>query len=274
MANDSFSREAVLRAARLPPDWMRRFKASLSISGILVATLFFGLSLTPSLLPRGWVVQGLLSGLCTAVGYGIGVTYRWVWEYLELPLPDRRIQRIALWTAASVCVLVTLGFLWQASAWQNSVRSIVQLEPVDTARPIRVGLLAYVVFAVILGLTRLFHLTHRLFSARLGQGMPRRVANVVGLLIAGVPLLGHRGRGHRPASPPDGRHHLGAHRRADGGGDRRPRGPAADRERRFAGGLARPGSDGAQLRGAEPGREASRRSWVRRRRNPSGSTSG
>jgi uncharacterized membrane protein len=177
-------REAVLRAARTPPDWIRRFKASLSIPGILLGTLFFAASLTPSLIPRGWVLQGVLSGLCMAAGYGIGVAYRWLWGYLELPLPGPRENRILLRAAAAVCAVVAVAFLWQASAWQNSVRVLMELDPVDTARPFRVGILGCLVFALILGFARLFHLTHRLISARLGQGMPRRVANVVSVIMA------------------------------------------------------------------------------------------
>ena len=33
-------------------------------------------SLTPSLLPRGWVLQGLIAGITAAIGYGVGVDHR------------------------------------------------------------------------------------------------------------------------------------------------------------------------------------------------------
>ncbi|TVP46566.1 MAG: hypothetical protein EA350_06815 [Gemmatimonadales bacterium] len=179
-------RAVALRAVRAPPYWVGRFRATLSIPGILVGTLFFAASLTPSLLPRGWVLQGILSGLCMTAGYGIGVGYRWLWGYLEFPLPARHTERLLLWLAAGTCAAVAIAFLWQASAWQNSVRVLMEVDPVDTARPIRVGLLGYLVFAVMLGFARLFHATHRLISARLGQGMPRRVANVVSVAMAAM----------------------------------------------------------------------------------------
>ena len=38
--------------------------------------LFFCLSLTPSLLPRDWLFQGLIGGINAAIGYGIGVVDR------------------------------------------------------------------------------------------------------------------------------------------------------------------------------------------------------
>ena len=45
----------------------------LDFAGIGFGALFFCLSLTPSLLPRGWLFQGLIGGVNAAIGYGIGV---------------------------------------------------------------------------------------------------------------------------------------------------------------------------------------------------------
>ena len=45
----------------------------LDFVGIGFGALFFCLSLTPSLLPRDWLFQGLIGGLNAAIGYGIGV---------------------------------------------------------------------------------------------------------------------------------------------------------------------------------------------------------
>ena len=69
-----------------------RFWASFSFVGLAVATLFFAASLTPSLLPRNFVVQGVLSGFALAVGYGVGVFFVWIWLYLEIPQPRDRVQ--------------------------------------------------------------------------------------------------------------------------------------------------------------------------------------
>ena len=45
----------------------------LDFVGVAFGALFFCLSLTPSLLPRDWLFQGLIGGLNAAIGYGIGV---------------------------------------------------------------------------------------------------------------------------------------------------------------------------------------------------------
>jgi uncharacterized membrane protein len=48
------------------------FWRRLCFGGLAGALVFFCLSLTPSLLPRGWGVQGLLSGVTVVIGYGLG----------------------------------------------------------------------------------------------------------------------------------------------------------------------------------------------------------
>ena len=177
-------RQGVRIATEDAPYWVRQFRASLSTPGLVVGTLFFAASLSPSLLPRAYITQGLISGMALASGYAIGVGYRWIWSYLELPLPPAHAQRVTLRVAAALSVATALAFLWQASEWQNSVRVLMELEPVDSARPFRVGTIAFVVFTLLLGLGRLFLLTFRFVARRLGRGIPKRVANLVGLVLA------------------------------------------------------------------------------------------
>ena len=70
--------------------WLLRLWYSFSAGGLLVGTLFFAASLTPSLIPRTYLTQGVLSGCSLAAGYGIGVFWRWLWDYMELPKPQGR----------------------------------------------------------------------------------------------------------------------------------------------------------------------------------------
>ena len=82
-----------------------RLWRSFSPAGLLLGTLFFAASLTPSLLPRTFMTQGILSGCSLAAGYGIGVFGRWLSDYLELPKPRARILRITKLFAIAVCAL-------------------------------------------------------------------------------------------------------------------------------------------------------------------------
>jgi uncharacterized membrane protein len=157
---------------------------SFSACGLLLGTLFFAASLTPTLLPRSFLTQGVVSGFSLAAGYGVGVFGRWLWAYMELPQPKGRLLRIAKLAAATGCVVVAVIFLWQAAGWQNSIRELMALEPVETAHPLEVALIAFAVFAIVMALARFFRLTLRFVAGRVNRFLPRRVSDVIGVIAA------------------------------------------------------------------------------------------
>jgi uncharacterized membrane protein len=63
-----------------PDESPRVFTLRFSGPGLLVAAFLFALSLTPSLLPRGALFQGIVSGVTMTIGYGIGVAGQWLWK--------------------------------------------------------------------------------------------------------------------------------------------------------------------------------------------------
>ena len=151
----------------------------LSMPGIVLGLLFFAASLTPSLLPRGPLVQGALSGASFAAGYAVGVFIHWLWAYLQLPEPEHRRAR-ALRIAGGVLALPAVALtLWKAAEWQNSVRQVMGLEPLDTAHPLQVGAVGLLVFLALLALARLFGVIMRLLRGRLKRLLPPRVAQVL-----------------------------------------------------------------------------------------------
>lgn len=161
-----------------------RFLAAPCTTGLLVGTLFFAASLTPSLVPRTFVMQGVLSGLSLAAGYGLGVFGRWLWRYLELPVPGPAVQRLITSVAVLLCAGTAVAFLSRAADWQNAIRTLMEMEPVDSAHPFRVGAIGASVFIAALTVARLFHLTFHFFAGRLRRFIPRRVANAGGVLLA------------------------------------------------------------------------------------------
>jgi uncharacterized membrane protein len=163
--------------------WAARLRGSFCTTGLLLGTLFFAASLTPSLLPRTPLTQGVLSGVSFAAGYAIGVGARWLWAYLELPLPGGRVRRAIQIPAAVICTAIALFFLWRASDWQNSIRVLMELEPVEGTRPLQVALVALAVFAVLLAVGRLFAGTLRLVSRWFDRVVPRRLARVLGFAL-------------------------------------------------------------------------------------------
>lgn len=163
---------------------LKRLFAQFSTAGLLLGTLFFAFSLTPSLLPRPFVVQGGISGLSFAAGYVLGYSAHWLWAYLELPEPRRRVDWWIKVVATAFCVLTAGVFLWRASEWQNSVRALMEMDEVGGVRAFSVAFIALLVFAVLLLIARCFRWTFRFLSSRLQRYVPRRVSHVVGVLAA------------------------------------------------------------------------------------------
>lgn len=164
--------------------WTVNYLQSFSLAGLLLATLFFAASLTPTLIPRDYLTQGVLSGCSAAVGYGIGFFWRWLWLYLELPEPRSGFLRASKLASIGLCAAVVFAFLWRASEWQNSIRTLMGLEPVDTAHPFQVGAIAIVTFAFLIALARLFKITLVFVSEQLRRFVPTRISYVVGTTIA------------------------------------------------------------------------------------------
>src|SRR5262245_14371413 len=102
------------------PATTRGLRYSFFTGGILLATLFFAASLTPTLLPRTFLTQGLLSGCSLAAGYGIGVYGAWLLAYMELAQLSDRLQRVVKLVAATGGTIVAVISLAQAARWQNS----------------------------------------------------------------------------------------------------------------------------------------------------------
>jgi len=157
---------------------------ALSSPGVLVGTLFFAFSLTPSLLPRSALMQGIVSGLSFAAGYGLAVLGDSIWHYLELPEWKGRALRIAHGVAWAVCLITAAVFLWKASDWQNSIRALMGMPPAEGTRPFTVGLIAAALFALVLLVARLFRLTCRAVSRFSSRFVPHRVSVLIGIVVA------------------------------------------------------------------------------------------
>ncbi|MGY8636945.1 alpha/beta-hydrolase family protein [Bradyrhizobium sp. 14AA] len=165
---------------------IRRQLLSLSGIGLMLGALFFAAALTPTLIPRSYLTQGALAGGCFAIGYFAGVLWRRLWHYLELPEPSARARSIANALAAVGCLLVVIVFLWRTAEWQNSIRAVMKMAPVETAHPLKVCVIALITFVVLLVLGRLFALVARFLAEHTRRVIPRKVANVIGVLAAGL----------------------------------------------------------------------------------------
>jgi uncharacterized membrane protein len=169
--------------------WFRRLWASFTYGGFVFAALCFSASLSPSLLPRHYIVQGLLSGLALAVGYGLGVVVVWLWHYLELRPPGTKTERVVKRLTTVGVALVVLLSLWRATVWQNSIRELMEMQPLESAYAPYVALIAVVFGAIVIGSARVFRKSCNLVDRQLKRFLPRRISYVLSATVVGLILL-------------------------------------------------------------------------------------
>ncbi len=165
-------------------DTIARVKAHLSFAGLLFGAAFFTFSLTPSLLPRPFALQGVLSGLSFAVGYGLGTACQALWRYLQLPVPTGRPVRLGRYLVLAICLAMLLGSLWQAANWQNSIRGLMGMEESSGIQPILIMVVAALVFFAILLPARLFRWLFLVLSARLDRIVPPRISRFLAVAVS------------------------------------------------------------------------------------------
>ena len=162
------------------------YRGPLCRTGQVLGALLFIASLTPSLVPRGYVAQGLLSGICFGLGYLIGVALAALWRRMMLPELGRgRLQQVLRWLPWVSLLACTLT-VWWVRPWQDSVRAVMGLPPMDESFSLRLLLIALVVFAVLLVLGRAFAWVARRVGALSRRVMPAPVARLLGIVVAAV----------------------------------------------------------------------------------------
>ncbi len=176
----------VLASAWLPvlgrPE--RVFDPTLSGVGLTCATWAFAASLVPSLLPReGWL-QGIVSGVTVAVGYGFGASAHALWDYLGIPGLRGRVRTIV------TTILVGLGLLgavlnaWRLVGWQNEIRRTFGMDATSpTIWPVVI-----VVTVLLAGALLVVGRSIRLLAQRTIRSLARRLPHRLSLVL-GIGLI-------------------------------------------------------------------------------------
>jgi uncharacterized membrane protein len=160
--------------------FIQRILTSFSFVGLTFGLTLFCASLTPSLLPRESVDQGILSGFVFAAGYGIGRAGHGIWTFMGLKDVTGRFARILTWVPVLALIEMSIYTLTLMKDWQNSIRSLMEMPPIKSAYPFTVLWIATVTALVVILLAYLvLYGATRLVNA-ISRYLPRRVAIVLG----------------------------------------------------------------------------------------------
>ncbi len=162
---------------------------SFSFVGLAVATLFFAASVSPSLLPRNFIVQGVLSGLALAAGYGVGVAIEAFYYFFEFREAPERVKRIGKWITTIVVAVILVACLRQMTFWQNSIRELMEMPTLHSAYPYRTAGIAVASAALLILVTRLVIGSCSALAKRMNRFVPRRVSLTISVVVVGLLLL-------------------------------------------------------------------------------------
>ena len=171
------------------PDWWQR---RYTFTGTAIGMVFLWLSLTPSLLPRGPLFQGLVSGVAGAIGYGLGVFGVWLVRFMRSRPSSPRAPR---WAWLTLVVLAALGLVFGIiyfRYWQDHVRDLMGVPRLHWYNYLQAGAIGVVLLFVFVELGQLIGRLVRFLARQLGRVAPPRVSFVVvvALLLAlGISIL-------------------------------------------------------------------------------------
>jgi uncharacterized membrane protein len=134
---------------------LRRYLRGLDHIGLVFALLAFLSSLTPTLLPRSWPVQGLVSGLGAAAAYAVGVVVTWIGRRAGVPALSPRANRRIRYVITAFAVVSVSIMLWLSAGWENEVRRVLDMPPQGGYRRLGVLVIAAAAFAAVIGIARL-----------------------------------------------------------------------------------------------------------------------
>lgn len=163
--------------------------AGLLILPLLLGILFFAASLTPSLIPRSWIAQGVLGGIVMGVGYMIGQIIRMIWRALELPWFSGIWARRMMWIAAIPVIAILLLNLNNNLYWQNGIRAKFGMPLLENSNLLLMLISALLVFTILVLLGTCAQWIFNWFRHRLYRYVPPRTANVAAVLLAGILIL-------------------------------------------------------------------------------------
>ncbi len=155
----------------------------------MLGWVFVVISLTPSLLPRSWLVQGVVSGVALAQGYALGVAVAWAARHVVVPRPSARLRQRA-WYALGVLAAVSVPLMVVLSSrWEAGIRRAVAAAAPSPLEYLAEFLVAVALAAGVVGVARLIHDAYLLLAERLPRFLPVPVARLVSVGVVGTAIV-------------------------------------------------------------------------------------
>jgi uncharacterized membrane protein len=182
---DARAEEPLPRAVKRPW-WLRRY----TFTGTAMGLVLLWFSMTPSLLPRGPLFQGLVSGVSGAIGYALGVFAVWLVRYMRSKDTSPPAPRIAWIVLVGAGVVGTVLMIVWFHIWQDDVRDLVGVPHLKWHDYPLTAVLAIVVLFALVEIGQLIRRLMLFLVVRLNRVVPPRVSAVIAVLVVVAVIVG------------------------------------------------------------------------------------
>lgn len=165
----------------------RYFK--LNFTGLLLGFLLYCFALTPSLLPRPAIFEGIIAGICFALGYGLGVLLSWAMRRIVRKEASERIKRMSWRIALAFVTLAAIAYSIQATAWQNEVRQLIGETEFQGQQIVVIFGAAFLTATLLIAFARLLYRAIYFLSEFVERWLPRRISFAIGTILIAVILV-------------------------------------------------------------------------------------
>ena len=169
---------------------VRSVARSASPIGLGAGLIFWLASLTPTLVPRGWIVQGVMSGACLAIGYGIGAAVERTARRVARRSAGTRQKGPVPIPAVVVPLVVGVAGMIAWAAWQDEARDLVGMSHLAWWEGLPMVLLSIVVGVALVwigtAIGRLLRAAHRGVRRRLPAWLAMPATFLLAVAFAGL----------------------------------------------------------------------------------------
>lgn len=176
--------------------WLRALRQiisqrlGLNFAGFTMGCFFFCVSLTPSLLPRPWLYQGLIGGIAFILGYGVGLFASWLGRRIFRREPGAKVKDVA-WLIVAVTAPVAIGtYLVKSFGWQNNIRQLIGEQPNDARNYWGVLAVSFLLGTLLLLAARSLRWCDRFIRRYTDRWVPHAVSAATALVLTVLLLFG------------------------------------------------------------------------------------
>lgn len=158
--------------------------------GLVFGVLFLLGSLTPSLLPRPWLFQGMMTGILVSIGYAVGTFLSYVWRQFGGHEPSVRTKWWA-WRVIPIVSGTAIGaMLWSSSRWQRDLHELVGATAPSRWSYVAATLVAVAMALVLIAIGRAVLRLTEVVAHPLSRWVPPRVAGLASGVLLAVIVVG------------------------------------------------------------------------------------